>query len=451
MKKFFVLILTLWIGFQQAEAQSNLPSGPLDLETCVRVAIENNLTLKRTELNQLNVEATLMESQGRRLPNLSAGLSSGYRWGRSINPVTNLFETRRIGNINLFGNTGAPIFQGMRITNSIAQAKANLEAGVYTLEATKNDITLNVINLFIDVVFNREQVKIAENQLKTTSEQLERTKKLVEAGSLPLSDQLDLQSQNATNQLNLINAKNGLRLSKLSLAQAMQVPFTEGFDVIEPAYEVSQAVLTSETPAEIFEVAVELMPQIKAAQANIESADYQVKIARGAFLPTLDVGVSAFSNYVDQAFIPGSSEIIPFRTQIDNNFSQSGNVNLSIPIFTRFANKANLQRARVQRQLAEISELEAKNQLRQDIETAYNSALASEQSYQASLIRVKSLEETFRIAQQRFDLGAINSVDFQVAQNNLFNAQADLINAKYTYIFRVKVLDFYLGNPINLN
>jgi outer membrane protein len=193
------------------------------------------------------------------------------------------------------------------------------------------------------------------------------------------------------------------------------------------------------------------MPQIKAAEADVKSADYGVKVAKGGFFPTLDAGVSAFSNYVDQAFVFGTKEIIPFRTQVDNNFSQSGTLNLSIPLFTRFSNKSNLQRARVQRQLAEVSVTEAKNRLRQDIETAYNSALASEQSYQASLVRVKSLEETFRIAQQRFDLGAINSVDFQVAQNNLFNAQADLINAKYTYIFRVKVLDFYLGNPINLN
>lgn len=451
MKKLFTLLFFGLFWIQQTHAQTNVPAGPLDLETCVAVAIENNLTLKRTELNQQITEASLMESQGRRLPTLTAGASSGYRWGRSINPVTNLFETRRIGNVNLFGNTGAPIFQGMRINNSIAQAKTNLESGMYTVEATKNDITLNVINLFIDVVFNREQVKIAENQLKTTTEQLARTKKLVEAGSLPLSDQLDLQSQNATNELNLINAKNGLRSAKLSLAQALQIPFTESFDVIEPEYEVSQAIMTSETPAEIFEIAVKLMPQIKAAEAEVKSADYGVKIAKGAFYPTLDAGISAFSNYVDQAFIPGSREIIPFKTQVDNNFSQSGNLSLNIPIFTRFSNKANLQRARVQQQLAEVSELEAKNKLRQDIETAYNSAFSAEQSYQASLIRVKSLEETFRIAQQRFDLGAINSVDFQVAQNNLFNAQADLINAKYTYIFRIKVLDFYLGNPINLN
>lgn len=451
MKKLFALLFFGLLFHLQVSAQTEVLAGPLDLSTCVEIAIENNLTLKRSELNQLITEANLLESQGRRLPSLTAGASSGYRWGRSINPVTNLFETRRIGNVNLFGNTGAPIFQGMRINNSIGQAKSNLESGQYNLEATRNDITLNVINLFIDVVFNREQVKIAENQLNTTSEQLGRTQQLVDAGSLPFSDLLDLQSQNATNQLNVINAKNGLRLAKLALAQALQIPFTEGFDVIEPEYEVTKEALAAGSPAEIFEISVALMPQIKAAEASVRSADYGVKIAKGGFLPTLDAGVSAFSNYVDQAFLPGSKEIIPFNTQVENNFSQSGTLNFNIPLFTRFSNKSNLQRARVQRQLAEVSVTEAKNRLRQDIETAYNAALSSELSYQASLVRVKSLEETFRIAQQRFNLGAINSVDFQVAQNNLFNAQADLLNAKYSYIFRIKVLDFYLGNPINLN
>ena len=451
MKKFFVLFFFGVLPLLPVNAQTEVPNGPLDLGTCVAIAIENNLTLKRSELNQLITEANLLESQGRRLPSLTAGASSGYRWGRSINPVTNLFETRRIGNINLFGNTGAPIFQGLRINNSIGQAKSDLKAGEFNLEATRNDITLNVINLFIDVVFNREQVKIAENQFNTTTEQLGRTQQLVDVGSLPYSDLLDLQSQNATNQLNVINAKNGLRQAKLALAQALQITFTESFEVIEPEYEVSKEALTSGTPAEIFEISVSLMPQIKAAEATMKSAEYGVKIAKGGFLPTLDAGVSAFSNYVDQAFVFGSSEIIPFRTQVENNFSQSGTLNLSIPLFTRFGNKSNLQRARVQQQLAEVSMTEAKNRLRQDIETAYNSALSSELSYQASLVRVKSLEETFRIAQQRFNLGAINSVDFQVAQNNLFNAQADLLNAKYSYIFRIKVLDLYLGNSINLN
>ncbi|GAB3221160.1 TolC family protein [Algoriphagus aestuariicola] len=448
MRKIFTLVLFLCGLSGLTNAQQEVPPGPYDLQTAIDIALENNLTLKRTELNQEITEATLLQNKGQRYPSLSTGSSYGVRWGRSINPVTNLFETNRIGNVNFSASSNVPLFQGMRINNSIAQAKTDLEAGLYNLEATKNDITLNVINLFINVVFNREQVKIAENQLATTTEQMTRTKKLVDAGSLPMSDYLDLQSQNATNQLEVINAQNSYRSAKLNLAQAMQIPFSDDFSVIEPEFEMQEGLMAAETSEEIYETAVNIMPEIKAAEANVLSAEYQEKIAKGAFYPSLGVGANVFTNYVDQVFGMDRPE---FSQQFKDNLSQALSFNLSIPIFTNFNNKSSLQRARAQTAIQEVAELEAKNQLRIDIETAYNSALAADLSYKASVTRVNSLQETFRIAQQRFDLGAINSVDFQVAQNNLFNAQADLLNAKYTYIFRVKVLDFYLGNPINLN
>jgi outer membrane protein len=448
MRKIFTVFLMSFGLLLSASAQDNYPPGPYDLQTAVDIAIQNNLTLKRTELNQQVIEADLLQNKGQRYPTLNAGTSYGVRWGRSINPVTNLFENNKIGNANFTANSNAPIFQGMRITNSIAQAKTNLEAGKYNLEATKNNITLTVINNFINVVFNREQVKIAENQLGTTSEQLTRTKKLVDAGSLPMSDYLDLQSQNASSQLEVINAQNSYRNAKLALAQSMQIPFTDDFEVIEPEFEMEEGLMANESSEEIYQAAVENMPEIKAAQANVLSAEYQEKIAKGAFYPSLTVGANVFTNYVDQVY---RTDRPAFGQQFQDNLSQALQFNLNIPILSNMNNKASLQRARAQRAIQQVAELEAKNQLRQDIETAYTSALAADLSYKASVTRVASLEESFRIAQQRFDLGAINSVDFQIAQNNLFNAQAELLNAKYTYIFRVKVLDFYLGNPINLN
>lgn len=447
MKKHFLSLL-LFSGIA-LKVLAQQDASVYDLQNAVSVALENNLSLKRSQLNQLITETTLLQNRGQRLPTLSTGSSAGFRWGRSINPVTNLFQTSRIGNINLSASSNATIYGGGRINNSINQSLSDLEAGEYTLEAARNDISLNIINLFINVVFNREQVKIAENQLLSTNDQLDRTSKLVAAGALPYSDQLDLQAQNATNRAEVINAKNNLRISKLNLSQAMQIPFSEDFDVLEPAFEVNELLIATESPSKIYEVALGIMPEIKAAAANVESADYGVKIAKGAFMPTFGLGANVFSNYVDQVF--GFGDRLSFGKQIDNNLSQSGNLQLSIPLFSQFNNKAGLQRARVQRQLAEISAQEAKNKLRQDIESAFNSAIAAEQSYEASLLRVSSLQESFRISQQRFDIGAINSVDFQIAQNNLFNAQAELLNSKYTYIFSVKVLDFYLGNPINLN
>lgn len=439
--------MLVFLVLSSAVNAQNYDVTSLSLQDAVEVGVENNLTLKRSQLEQFNTESSLIEAQGQRLPSLSASASGRFNWGRSINPVTNLFEARRIGNINISANANVTIFAGNQINNSIQQAKTNLEASRYNVEATQNDITLNIINLFVNVVFAKEQVSIAESQLKTSDDQLQRTSRLVAAGSLPLSERLDIEAQKATSELEVINARNNLRLAKLNLSQQLLIPFSEDFDVSVPDLEVEDYSLEAVDSKQIYGIAVGNMPQVKAADLLIQSAEYGVKIAKGAFYPSLGLGGNLFSNYVDQATF-GNPE--SFSTQIDNNLSQAMGLNLNIPIFSNFRNKANLQRARVQRNLSEIQSLEVKNQLRQDIETSYTSAYAARQAYQASLTRVAAMEEAFRMAQQRFDVGALNSVDFQVAQNNLFGAQADLLNAKYEYIFRVKVLDFYLGKPITL-
>lgn len=450
MKRIFLGVVLILGLITTSKAQVENFEGPYTLEQCVEIALTNNLTLKRTELNQKITEANLLESQGQRIPSLSVGGSSSYRWGRSLNPVTNLYETNELVTFNPFADARINIFSGMRNTNSIAQARKDLEAGQFDIQASRNQITLDIINQFINVVFNREQVKIAENQLNTSNDQLERTKRLVEAGTLAIAEQLDLQSTTATNQVEVINARNSLKLAKLNLAQAMQIPFTDDFEIVEPEFDINESLMATESAANIFEVAVETLPEIKSAMTKTESAEYGMKIAKAGYYPSLQLSGNLFSNYADQ---PKNefSNFDPFSDQMRNNLSQSLGLSLNIPLFSNFSNRAGVQRARAQYQISQVAELEAKNLLRQDIETAYNQAMASEQSYQATLFRVESLKESFRVAQQRFDLGAINSVDFQVAQNNLFNAQADLLNAKYTYIFRVKVLDFYLGNPINLN
>jgi outer membrane protein len=448
MKKILLATVTfLTLSISSIIAQ-DVDYSKLDLQTCIEIALENNLTLQRSQVNLGITEANLIENKGQRIPTWSTGASTGYRWGRSINPVTNLFENNRIGNVNLFSSSNFTIFAGQQITNSIQQNKIDIEAARYDVLATENTITLNVINFFINVVFNSEQLKIAQNQLSSTQEQLINTGKLVDAGSLPLANKLDIQAQNATNELEVINATNNLRISKLNLAQAMQIPFNDNFDIVIPELDAEDYSMVDKEVDEVFQSALALMPEIKAAELGVESAEVGIKLAQGGYFPTLGIGGSAFSNYVDQPNFFGVRD--GFGTQIGNNFSYSGNLQLNIPIFSNLRNRANVQRARLQKRLSQISEVETVNQLRQDIESAYTSAYAARQSYEASLVRVASLEEAFRISQQRFDAGAINFADFQLGQNNFFNAQADLLSAKYTYIFRVKVLDFYLGNPLKL-
>ncbi|KEO72345.1 TolC family protein [Anditalea andensis] len=448
MKKIYFLLCYLCITQTSFGQQYDISS--LTLQESINIALENNINLQRTQLNLLSTQAGLLEARGNMIPTLSLGVGPSRRWGRNLNPVTNLYEeSNTLNTMNVAANSSITLFEGRRIANTVKQSKLLVEAGRYDVAASENEISLSVINLFVNIVFAKEQVNIANTQLQTNSEQLARTRRLVEAGTLPTADRLDLEAQEATSELEVINARNNLRIAKLNLSQLLQIPFAENFDISFPDLQAENYAMVDESVNEIFAVALNTLPQIKAAELGLESAEYGEKIAKGAFMPTISANASAFSNYARVVSRP-ELPFNPFFTQLEGNLAPSISVNLNIPILSNFRNTANLQRARVQTRQQELQQVETRNQLLQDIETGYTNALAARQSYNASVRRVAALEESFRMSQQRFNVGAVNSVDFQVAQNNLFNAQADLLNAKYEYIFRVKVLDFYLGKPVTL-
>ncbi|WP_215225841.1 TolC family protein [Echinicola shivajiensis] len=443
-KRFFVTLALIVFSILNGWTQENISY--LSLEECVQIGLENNLELQRSVLNQENNQTNLMESRGQRYPSLSMTSSYNYSWGRALDNVTNDYlPSSSFGSAGFSVRTNVSLFSGGRINNSINRAVVDLETGELNVEATRNNITLNIVNLFVNVVFAKEQVNVAASQLEVTSNQLERTKKLVEVGALPISDQYDLEAQNATSNVELTNARNNLRLAKLNLMQAIQIPYEEEFDVSVPDLDAENYLIGGHSVNEVYAIALALMPEVKAAELGTESAEYGVKIAKGAYYPTLGFGANASTNYNELY-----KDVVPFWEQFDGNLSEVIGVNLNIPIFSNLTNRANLQRARVQKELSKINVKEVKNRLRQDIETAYTNAIAAKQTYESSLLRVSSLNEAFRMAQKRFEVGMINAVDFQVAQNNLFNAQADLLQAKYQYIFSVKVLDFYVGNPLTL-
>ncbi|WP_114751000.1 TolC family protein [Pleomorphovibrio marinus] len=446
--KLLVLVLFIKFSLLKVAVGQEVPAiSSLSLQECLEIALENNLNLRRANLSLESVEAGLLEAKGQMLPSFSTGISSGFRWGRSINPVTNLFETRRIGNVNVSASANLPIYTGRQIQNRIKQSEVDLQSNRLTVEATENDISLNAINLFINVAFAKEQLNIADNQLNTIEAQLAITNSRVQAGGLPMAELLEIQAQRATSELEVINARNNFRIARLNLSQFLMIPFSDEFGISIPEVELENLELGVSSVEEIYSEALSHLPQIRAAELEVESAEYGIKIAQGAYYPTLGINANVFSNYVDQAAL---GPVDPVFRQFENNISQTVNMALNIPIFSNFRNRAGLQRARVQKRISEVADLETRNQLRQDIETAYTSAYAARQSFNSSELRVEALKEAFRMSQQRFEVGAINATDYQIAQNNLFNAEADLLTAKYEYVFRMKVLDFYLGKPLTL-
>lgn len=476
-----IIPITFVLFFFQASV--NAQGTVYTLEQCIQIAFENNLNVQRGKLDQKSSEINLVQSKMSRLPDLNLGTNYGSNWGRSIDPTSNLFETRKINSAGLSGQSNVTLYSGFQISNTIKQSIIELEAGTKDLQKVKNDVALSVANLYLNVIFNQELKGNAELQLNSSNEQVERTKKLVDAGSLPITNLLNLQAQKATDEVNLVNAENNYDLAVLQLKQALLIPATDSFEIEVPDIQVESLEPTSYNPNEIFSQAQGNQPEIKSADLRIRSADIGMKISKSAFMPRLTFSGGFRTNYSGAANQPrpyydgttivntpiGFLESDPnelvlapieflnevsvdpdftLTEQFDENLSRYLSLNLSIPVFNKWRTKSDVQRSIITRQRAEINAAEVRNTLRQNIETAFNNFMAASKSYNASERQVNALEESFRVVENQYNLGGVNFVDYQVAANNLFMARSDKLRTKYDYIFKAKVLDFYLGKPL---
>ncbi len=473
------IVLLVWLGISGSYAQSPEVK-KWTLKECVEVALENNLRIKRSVYTVETFKANMLQAKGSFLPSVNASGSYTQNYGRALNPTTNLFVDRNSTTISPSMSGNLPLFQGLRIQNNFKQSQRDLLASNHDLQKAKNDVILNVVTLFINVIFNKELLDNAQYQVNSSQQQLDRIKKQVEAGSLAMSNQLNQEAQVSTNELNMINQENALNLSVLQLKQAMQVPGSEQMDVEVPNLPTEDLVLDSNAEG-VYQMALETMPEIRSALMKVESADYAMKANRGSYLPRVSLNASVSSNSSDLnvrrsvtsdgtvtvgttpigVTAPGGENVyalIPNTQVIEENYSQGSqlqdnvfrnfSVQLSIPILNGFSTRSSVQRAKINREIAEISVKEAQNTLRQTIETSYNDALASARSFHASQKAVHAQEEAFRMNKQRFDVGALSIIEYQVSENDLYRAKSDMTRAKYNFIFKKKMLDFYQGKQI---
>jgi outer membrane protein len=452
------------------------------LKECIEIALRNNLAVKRSALGLKGADINLDQARYTMLPTLNLSSSGGSNWGRSVDPTTNFFIDQKIDNANVSANASLLLFNAFRVMNGIRQSVNDKAAAESDYTKAKNDVILSVITFYTSVIFNQELLQNAQFQLRTTQQQLERTKKLEQAGSVPLGNVLDLEAQDATNELNLVQRENNYNLSLLQLKQALQLPASTPLVVEVPAINVENQVI-DQTTEQIYDIARQNMPEIKAAVFRSESAAYGLKSARGSLYPRLSLNANAFTNYSSAARIFSTSTVIdpnpvigfigsdplnsanqvrsiqpasipnftekPFSNQFSDNISRALSLNLTIPVFNSYNARANVLRSKVTKETASINLTDVENRLRQAIETAYNDATAAAKTYASSAKAVKAREEAFRMTKQRYDAGASNYVDYQVSENNLFQAKSDQVRAKYDLIFKKKVLDFYQGKPID--
>jgi outer membrane protein len=458
--------------------------GPKTLQDCINIAILNNIEIKQTELGVVQAKTAREQSIARLFPNINGGSSLNYNVGRSINPFTNLYEERPVTSQNIFLNGNLDLFQGMQKTNSIRRSQVEIEANQQSLEATRNNVTLQVVNAYMQILFNNEIAQNNQFRIETANLQIERTERLVHAGAAPMSNLLDLKAQRATDELSLVNAQNQLELAHLNLAQLLQLAPGQRINIVVP--DLADPTLDP-YPVEVRELYSSALnlPAVKAAESQVRLSEYDIMIARGGRMPSLSLGGGIFTNYSSVApsmiVRPGSSVTtlrdpnpigyveeggvrtnnvyrdvsVPteflentYTNQLDFNLRRAVSLNLNIPIFNGWQVRTQVANARIANENAKYAAIGAKNRVIQEVEQAYTNVRGAAQRYQATLIQVQSLQEAFRMTEQRFNVGAVNAVDYNLARNNLNQAETDLIQAKYDYIFKTKILDFYQGKPL---
>jgi outer membrane protein len=456
------------------------------LEECIEYALDNNLSVKQTEFTVSDNEVQFTQSKGGMYP--TANMGGGYTnlWGRSIDPTTNRFTNDRIQSLGLQLSANYTLYGGSQRRNTVKMNRLNLVSANYDMEKVKNDVMLNTTLEFLTVVLNNELLENARLQLEITKAQLETTSKQVEVGTLPLTSKLDLIAQVESNEVQVINAENNLRIAYLRLKQLLLLPAETPFEIEIPDVDKIQIDQDPVTVNSVYQEAQKIMPEIKSADTQVESADIGVKIARGGMDPVLSLAGDMYTNYssarterilngdptqttipigyVINPLDPGGPTIPVFTdieippteeytisTQLQDNWSYSMRLNLYIPIFNGLQSRSQHQRAKIYSEQSRILAQQTRQNLRQTIELAYTDAQAAAKTYNASIRQVESLTESFRAAEKSYNLGAMNIYDYQVSSNNLFMARSDLLRAKYNYIFTTKVLDFYLGKPLSLD
>jgi outer membrane protein len=442
-------LLTLFIGVLilsgsvAADAQN-----VWSLQKCIDYALENNIQIKQQALNTEYGENQIKQAKSERLPNLNASFGNNYSFGRSLTYL-NTYKNESSTQLNGSLSTSITLYNGSILQNTIKQRELDLQVTFFDLQKAKDDIMLAISAGYLEILFAEELVLVSQAQIEVTQQQIDRTQQLVDAGSLARGALLEIEAQIAREELQLVNDENRVQLAYLSLFQFLELPVAESFKIEKPSLPEIRANSSMINAIDVFNTAMNLRPEIKAAQMRVKSALRQLDIAKGYRYPSLSVGANYY-NLFNNKYSDIYGDKITFGDQLKNNSRSGVGLTLNVPIFNRNQVKTGVSNATLQISDYEYRLQTAKNVLRKDIELAYTNALASFNRYMSTEKAVSSMEEAFRYTEEKFNVGMVNSVEYNLGKNNLTIAQSDLLQAKYEYIFRTKILDFYNGIPIEL-
>ncbi|MBC8154418.1 MAG: TolC family protein [Bacteroidetes bacterium] len=481
------LVTAMSLGPLAATAQTTAAvSGQLGLQECIDLALQNNITIRQGQLTVQNNTLQLKQSQLNLLPVANFQASQSLNGGRSINITSNQFEQRSINSGNYQINASATLYNGKALQNTIRQNDLTRQASEEELKVTRNTVTLNVIQAYLNALTATEQLVVAQRQSDVARAQLDRTQRLVNAGSAPEANLYDLRATLANNELDIVTAQNSLDLAKVALLQNMNVPVSPadqgtGFSIAPITVPDPGLTPYAETVQQLYDAALVNLPDAKGADLRVRSAALGVEVARGALYPTVSISgnlSSLFSSATQdrrlngtitqepstQIFVPGPDGLLQpvivsspgvditdvgYFNQIRSNFNRSASLILRVPIFGGYVSRNRITTAKINQQNADLNAQNVQLQLRQQIETAYANMKAGANRYRATQAQVTSLEQAFRVAESRFNAGALGSFEYSIAKTNLDRARASLVQTKYDYVFRIKILDYYQNKPLS--
>ncbi len=476
---FGLVFLMATYGHAQYRIASTEKPKEISLQECIDYALQNNIQLKQTALSVQNGEVQLNQSRSDLLPTVNGQFALNSNFGRNIDPFSNQIVTQTIGTNRMGVGSSLPIYNGFRLKNTIARNEINLEAAQTDVLAQKNNIALQVAVAYLNVLSSQDQIVVSEKNIEVTKYQIDRTQKMVNAGALPETNLFDLNAQLANDELQNINAINTLESALLSLKQVMNIPADTA---LMPSRINIGSVSLSPYPAtanEVYLAAINYLPEVKAAALREQIAQKNIEIANSVGLPSVSLnanwgtaystaaknriaGETTYSpipvtatfegqtipfviNFPNQSF---DAVNIPYFSQFGNNQNVNIGVSANIPIFNAYAKKYQTQAAQIQKIQSELSTDNTRLQIRQNIDQAYINMLNAQKTYTASLTQVEALQRSFEAADARYNAGSGTFVDYNLARTNLDRATASQIRAKYDYLFRVKILDFYQNKPL---
>lgn len=420
------------------------------LEDCIRYAHENNISVQQSYLNAETAKINQLESKLSLLPSLSSSLSHSFGWGRSIDLATYEFADKQTQQTYFDIGSSVTLFSGFQKINTMKLRRYEYLASRYDTDKIKNDISVAVASAYLQILFSEELVNNSRNQVEVTLQQVARTQKLYEAGTVAEGSVLEIQAQLATEEVTLIQAENQLNIAVLDLLQLLELESGTPIELERPVINISQEPKLQPIDY-IYNAALAVKPEIKSAEMNLEGAQRSLAIARGNRSPSISMRGSFGTNYSDQITYPGTDRLKSFDDQIRDNYSTTLSFSMNIPIFNGYQVSSYIQRSKLNRINADYNLQKTKNSLRKNIETAYADALAAYKTYVARQKSLKSLQESFKYTDQRFNVGMVNALDYSVAKNQMNRAESEMLSAKFDYIFKLKLLDFYLDKSLTLS